>query len=154
MRLLETVDPVSSVRLAWTLSPESVASRYESGAPSLVSRLKAVRKAAERGWRIGLCLDPILMVHHREETYGEFMDLLECEIPWKMVEQVELGVFRMSSTHFKRMQKRPGTDLLQYPYEHDKNAVSYNLKERKELLDLVYGKLLKLISEEKIHLWI
>ncbi len=153
-RLLEDRSPVETVRLAWTLSPETVAERYEAGAPSLDARIKALKDAVESGWRVSICLDPVLMVADHARVYREFMSRLETELPWDRVEQVELGVFRMSTSHFKRMQKRPDTDLLHYPFEHAKNVVSYNKEKRKELLGEVYKQLINSISEEKIHLWI
>ncbi|MEX0322273.1 MAG: radical SAM protein [Puniceicoccaceae bacterium] len=153
-RLLAEFPPVDTVRLAWTLSPDPVARQYEEGAPSLDARIKALKHAADKGWRISICLDPVLMVPGHHRVYSEFVHKLERELPWPQVEQVELGVFRMSSTHFKRMQKRPGTDLLHYPFEHANNAVSYKLEERKELVSEVFVQLQNSISEEKIHLWI
>ena len=152
-RLLDAVPPARSIRLAWTLSPDPVAKRYESGAPALAHRLKAIRKAADAGWRISLCLDPVLKLPDSASVYDAFTRQLGEEIPWEAVERVEVGVFRVGSTFFKRMLKRPDTDLLQYPYEHDRNAVSYNREERQWLVDEVCRPLQNNISNEKIFIW-
>ena len=152
-RFLKEVQPSDSVRLAWTLSPEPVCQQYESGAPGLDARLAALREAADRGWRISLCLDPILKVRDHERVYGGFLDKLLQELPWDSIERVELGVFRVSTSYFKNMLKRPGTDLLHYPYEHANNAVSYNEAEREELVAVCRDRLLSTLSEEKIHIW-
>ena len=152
-RLVDEVSPTKSIRLAWTLSPDPVAKRYESGAPSLAQRLKAIRKAAAAGWRISLCLDPVLKLPDSASVYGAFTRQLATEIPWSAIERVEVGVFRVGSTFFKRMLKRPDTDLLQYPYEHDRNAVSYHQEERQWLVDEVCRPLQNNISKEKIFIW-
>jgi spore photoproduct lyase len=152
-RFLRDTPPTPSARLAWTLSPDEVAQRYETGAPSLKVRLKSLREAAELGWRIALCIDPILKLPDGDRLYRDFITLLEKEVPWSSVERVELGVFRVSSAYFKRMLDRPGTDLLQYPYEHANKTVSYNKKEREQLVDTVKTALLPIISKKKIFIW-
>lgn len=150
---LRSVEPTPAARLAWTLSPDSIARRYESGAPSLKMRLKAMNEAAACGWRMTLCIDPILNLPGAGEIYRQFVEQLAAEAPWPAVERVELGVFRVSSAYFKRMLSRPGTDLLHYPYEHASKVVSYNKKEREDLVDAVQSGLLATISKEKIFIW-
>ena len=152
-RFLGMTPPTSSARLAWTLSPAEVARRYETGEPPLEKRLRAIQTAADKGWRISLCVDPILQIPDGGRIYGNFIDELAQSLPWGAVERVELGVFRMSSAYFKRMLDRPGTDLLHYPYEHGNKVVSYNKKEREQLVDTVRAGLLPLISKEKIFIW-
>ncbi|NDV62190.1 DNA photolyase [Puniceicoccales bacterium CK1056] len=146
-------EPSRSVRMAWTLSPDFVCRQYESGAPGLDARLEALNQAVERGWRISLCLDPILKVKNADRVYREFMDRLSGSLPWEAVERVELGVFRVSTSYFKHMLKRPDTDLLHYPYEHANNAVSYNEAEKDALVELCRGGLMNILSEDKIHIW-
>ena len=153
LRFLETVEPTDALRIAWTLSPETVAQRYETGAPPLEKRLAALQEAAQKGWRISLCLDPVLKVADWRTVYGEFLDRLGSGIPWAAVDRVEVGVFRMSPAYFRKMQKRPGTDLLHYPYEHANNAVSYNKEERESLTGMVASRLRKHISHNKILIW-
>jgi len=152
-RFFEEMEPTSTARFAWTLSPEAISKRYESGAPGLSQRLRAINSAAKAGWRISICVDPILQLPGSDELYKEFVELLSNELPWENIERVELGVFRVGSTFFKRMLKRQDTDLLQYPYEHDKNAVSYKREERERLVEGVLQPLLKNISKEKIFVW-
>jgi spore photoproduct lyase len=153
VRFLKEVPPTRSVRIAWTLSPEPVANRYETGAPALEARLNALRQAAEAGWRISLCIDPVLRLPGWRATYGEFIDSLEHNLPWTAIERIEVGVFRVGSGFFKRMQRRPDTDLLHYPYEHAIKMVSYNEEEREELVGFVYSRLLKMISKDSISIW-
>lgn len=152
-RFFQEHTPSDSMRMAWTLSPESICRQYEAGAPGLEARIAAVREAASRGWRIALCLDPILKVRDGDRIYGEFLGRLWDSLPWEAVERVELGVFRVSTSYFKHMLKRPGTDLLHYPYEHANNAVSYNKAERDALVGFCHDRLIKILSKEKIHIW-
>lgn len=153
MRFLRETVPHGGVRLAWTLSPEPVARRYESGAPSLERRIAAMRAAAGAGWRLHLCLDPLLRLPGWEYMYEAFMDRLRSALPWNAIERVEIGVFRVSPDHFRRMRNRPGTDLLHYPYEHATTAVSYREEERHEMMEFVRKRLPESLSQQHILLW-
>jgi len=141
------------MRMAWTLSPASVCERYESGAPPLSARLEALATAVEAGWRVSLCLDPVLKVPDWERIYGGFLDELAAAVPWSAVERVEVGVFRVGVQAFRRMRKRPDTDLLHYPFEHANNAVSYKGAVRAEMMDLLRTRLARSISPTDIYLW-
>jgi spore photoproduct lyase len=152
-RLLGEVPPDPCMRIAWTLSPERVAQRYESGAPALGQRLAGMRRAAEKGWRLTLSVDPILRVPGWREVYTHFASQLREAVPWEAVDRVELGVFRVGTQHFKRMRKRPGTDLLHYPYEHASNTVSLNEEVREEMVGLLHNHLTETISPNIIHIW-
>lgn len=153
-RFFREVNPTRQVRFAWTLSPEEICHRYESGAPPLHRRLAALRAALEQGWRVEVCIDPVLRVPDWRAVYTRFAEILAAELPWSGIERLEIGVFRISSTYFKRMQQRPGTDLLHYPYEHANNAVSYQKEEREELTEFVRSLLAPMISQEQVFIWI
>lgn len=152
-RFLEKTAPSEAVRLSWTLSPEEIHARYETGTPSLERRLEALNTAVLAGWRVSLCVDPILRIPGWRDIYRSFAAQLLRKVPWTAVERLELGVFRISPAYFKRMRRRPDTDLLHYPYEHANNAVSYNKDERQDLVCFLHEQLSKTLSEDKVYLW-
>jgi spore photoproduct lyase len=152
-RFIEETLPCDSVRLAWTLSPEEIHNRYETGTPSLSRRLEALNAAVRAGWRVSVCVDPILQIGGWREIYRSFATRLRESVPWEAVERLELGVFRVSPAYFKRMRRRPGTDLLHYPYEHANNAVSYNKDERSCLVNFLRDELAETLSEDQIYIW-
>ena len=152
-RFFREVEVSPQMRIAWTLSPAEVCDRYESGAPPLTARLEALAEAVRAGWRISLCLDPVLKVPDWEKVYAEFADELAESVPWAAVERVEVGVFRVGVQAFRRMQKRPDTDLLHYPFEHANKAVSYKEEVRAEMMDSLRTRLARSISPTKIYLW-
>lgn len=152
-RFLEETAPCGAVRLSWTLSPEEICKRYETGTPPLDKRLEALRLAVAKGWPVSVCIDPVLQIPGWQEIYHTFAAHLRKTVPWTAVQRLEIGVFRVSPAYFKRMQRRPDTDLLHYPYEHANNAVSYNGKERLELVNLLHSQLAETLPEDKIYLW-
>jgi spore photoproduct lyase len=152
-RFLRQVEPAAQVRLSWTLSPDAVCRRYETGAPGLKARLDAIQLAMERGWRVSLSLDPILQITDAEEIYAEFIDQLGDSLSLEQIEWIEVGVFRVSPQHFKRMRRRPQTDLLHYPFEHGSTSVSYSVPEREERVRGVVQRLTQIFSKDKIFIW-
>jgi spore photoproduct lyase len=152
-RFLEETAPCDAVRLAWTLSPEEIHSRYEPGTPPPARRLEALNAAVRAGWRVSVCVDPMLRVPGWQDIYRSFAARLRESVPWTAVERLELGVFRVSPAYFKRMRRRPDTDLLHYPYEHANNAVSYNKDERSCLVNFLRAELAETLSEDKVYLW-
>ena len=152
-RFFKEREPADALRFAWTLSPDPVCRRYETGAPGLEARLAALNAAVREGWRVAVCVDPILRLPGWEGVYADFHATLRRELPWEAVERVELGVFRVSPGYFRRMRKRPDTDLLHYPYEHANNAVSYKAAERRQLVEFLKVRLAETLSEDKIHIW-
>ena len=54
-------NPSEQVLLAWTLSPESVSETYEWDAPPLDRRIKAVKQAIEKGWKVDVTVGTFRM---------------------------------------------------------------------------------------------
>lgn len=153
LRFLREVPAADTVRLSWTLSPQPICERYESGAPGLEARLNAICAAVDAGWRVSLSLDPIIKIPDGETVYAEFVEQLSKRLPLERIEWVEVGVFRVSPQHFKRMRRRPQTDLLHYPFEHANTSVSYSEPEREELIRGVVRGLKNYFSENKLFIW-
>ena len=154
VRFIEEVEPCDAVRLAWTLSPEDIQKRYESGTPALEKRISALKKAVLSGWKVRICIDPVLRVPGWEDIYREFGEHLKEALPWEFIDRLEIGVFRVTPGYFKKMKKRPGTDLLHYPYEHANNAVSYKESEKEALVATIQAALSGILSENQIYTWI
>jgi spore photoproduct lyase len=152
-RFLETVTPSTSMRLAWTLSPEPICRRYEEGTPPLKRRIAALNLAIEKGWRVQVCFDPLLRVPEWKDVYHHFFKDLQDSLDWKKIERVEVGVFRVATATFQQMRNRPATDLLHYPFEHGRQAVSYKEMEREELGQWAVHHLRDYLSDDKIHIW-
>jgi spore photoproduct lyase len=54
--------PVDNVVLSWTLSPAEYIVQYERNAPGLTARLFTINEAVKKGWKVRLCIDPVLLV--------------------------------------------------------------------------------------------
>jgi len=143
-RCLDEMDPVERVVLSWSLSPPALAKRYEHGAPTLARRLSSINQAIAGGWRVRLCLDPVLPTEDPVATYGRAIEQIAREIDLAKVVDVSVGPFRMGKTHFRRIKKlRPDSALF-----HRNGG-----EDLEQITDYVASKLAKYLPKEKVIRW-
>ena len=151
IRALENISPPSNVILAWTLSPDDIAKRFEHKTPSLQARLKAVAQAQTLNWRVRLCFDPILRVKEWQKHYQELVETTFGAIEPQAITDVSLGVFRINSGYLRTMQEqRPDSKLVTYPYHIERGSASYTDTEREEMIAHVSEHTLRFIPKEKL----
>lgn len=125
-RAISNQNPIDNFILAWTLSPAFVARKYEQKTPGPELRLRAMKKAIRDGWKVRLCFDPLLYIDDWQYHYRELVDQTFSEIAPEEVEDISIGVFRMSKQYLRRIRKqRQDTDVLLYPYEIEDGVASY-----------------------------
>ncbi len=148
---LSRLAPLSNVILAWTISPDYVIARYEHRTPSLQARLKAIAKAIRAGWRVRLCIDPILRVDSWLSHYRQLITAVFEEISAESLYDVSIGVFRISSGYLRAMQEaNPTSALVHYPYDVRNQSASYTSEQHSEMISSIANELKHHISEEKI----
>ena len=146
--------PTDRVILAWTLSPETVAARYEHGTAPLHRRLEAVRSAIDDGWPVRLCFDPVLAVPSWNSIYGDLVEEVVRQIDPAEVRDVTVGVFRLSKDHFQRMKRqRRDTPLLYGEYVQDETTVTYPAERREDMTAFMRNRLGDHFGEERIFAW-
>lgn len=122
--------------LAWTLSPAAISAKYEARTPSLKARLTAMAAAAEAGWRIRICIDPVLPIPDWRQHYGELIAAIFEKLPAAAIHDVSLGVFRMNADYLGQLRKsRFDSDILFYPYQREGDASTCSPELRREMLD-------------------
>ena len=119
--------PVPNVIVAYTVSPDSAARRFEASAPPTKSRLAAARTLSSNGWRVRLCMEPILAPVVDKADHFALIDQVaelasECRL-----EDVVLGGFRMNKPCFAAIARAEGNSTLFHnPYtQDDGDAVTY-----------------------------
>lgn len=107
-------EPIPNLIIAFSLSPEMIAEKWEWKAPKLKHRLHAIKKLSAMGWRIGFRFDPIIAVQNHIELYKELFNeaAQNCSNP----HSITLGSFRLPRPfvkEFRRMDpKHPLLPLL------------------------------------------
>lgn len=148
------VAPNDRFILAWTLSPDEIASSYEHNAPSTKLRIQSIQKALTLGYPVRLCFDPVLLVKDYRMKYGSLVQTLCDSIDITQVRDVSLGVFRISADYMSAMRKgRPDSSIIQFPYENDHGVFHIPKAKTKELMDYMTELLSTKLPKEKLFIW-
>jgi len=92
IRSLLNIEPQENVVVAYSLSPERIATEVEQGAPPLKKRIEALKRLQEHGWRI--------LADYRT-AIPQVFEALQAE----QIDSVTLGGFRLPKGFYKTMHK-------------------------------------------------
>lgn len=148
------LEPSDNVILAWTLSPQEIAKRYEHGAATPMARLKSAAMAAKNGWNVRLCFDPVLWQKDWRIKYEQLIAETFQTVSPKDVLDCSIGQFRAAKDALKRMRKnRPDSALLHYPYQLQDGVYQYDRARAAELTEQIKQWVEAYLPPEKIFLW-
>jgi len=142
-----------NVILAWTISPTTIAEKYEKGTSAPERRVDNALRAIRDGWKVRLCFDPMILVESYRKIYSEMIEMVFNKISPEKIHDVSVGVFRMNAEYLKRIKKqRNGPDILFYPFETKEGAASYAEGDSREAVEFVRNVLLAHLPKEKIFI--
>lgn len=150
---IKKIQSVDRMILAWTISPDEIATKYEKGASPFKVRVNNIKQAIDLGWKVRLCFDPIIYIKDYKSTYRHMINYLFKSINREKVQDLSIGVFRVSKEYLKIMRKQnPKSTILSYPFEKDDYGMTYPKELKEELLNFVYENSRKYIDKNKIYL--
>jgi spore photoproduct lyase len=148
---LSGLPPASNVILAWTISPDYVITQYEHRTPSLKARLAAITKAHQHGWRVRLCIDPMIRVDSWQTHYRELVRETFLHLSNDAIEDISIGVFRIPSGYLRAMQENnPTSAIVHYPYTVRNKSASYTPEQHQEMTATIAEQLRPHVPQEKI----
>lgn len=149
---LSKLIPPSNVILAWTLSPREIVERFEAKTPGLEARLRAATQAVEAGWRVRLCLDPLLPVGDWRASYQGLLRLLDQAGLWDHLDDASYGTFRMNKDYLRQARKaRPESRLIQGATALDDRGLHIlPHPQLQELMDWIGGELIRRMGSERV----
>jgi len=152
---IKQLPAAKNIVIAFTLSPQEMISRYEHYTPSLKARLATAKEAANRGFSLRLCFDPILDVPNAETLYATLVEEVFSVLTPDEITDISLGVFRLSKDYLKQLKKaKPMCAISHYPYELTDGVCHYRIERCNELLDTVREALHHHdIPDDKIFIW-
>lgn len=100
---LLAVEPLPNVVVAFSFTPEAMAAQHEHRAPAVARRIEAAAKLAQRGWSIGLRLDPLLYRPNFEEDYRQLIQDLLAKIPSSSIHSVSAGPLRFPKAMYQKI---------------------------------------------------
>ncbi|WP_338962061.1 spore photoproduct lyase [Fusobacterium nucleatum] len=145
--------PLYNFIVAFTLSPENLALKNEKYTASFKNRVKAIKELQEKGWKVRICIDPLIYSDNFEKNYSQMIEYLFNEIDKEKVIDVSIGVFRISKEYLKKMRNQnQNSEILYYPFECIDGVYTYSDKTKSYMINFIKEQFLKYIDEKKIYI--
>ena len=145
--------PLDNFIIAFTLSPENIALRNEKYTASFKNRVKAIKELQEKGWKVRICIDPLIYSDNFEKNYSEMIEYLFYEIDKEKVIDISIGVFRISKEYLKKMRNQnQNSEILYYPFECIDGVYTYSDKIKSYMINFIKEQFLKYININKIYM--
>jgi len=120
-RLLK-LDHQGHTILSWSLNPPEIAMLFESNAPGVKNRIRAMQKCAEKGYPVRAVIMPVIPVSGWQDYYSSFIKNLVEGVP---LSRLTMGGICIYKNARKLMAHRLGAE----------NAISINIDRGSGLLD-------------------
>ena len=145
--------PLDNFIIAFTLSPENLALKNEKYTASFKNRVKAIKELQEKGWKVRICIDPLIYSDNFEENYSQMIEYLFNEIDKEKVIDISIGVFRISKEYLKKMRNQnQNSEILYYPFECVDGVYTYSDKTKSYMINFIKEQFLKYININKIYI--
>jgi len=105
---LTKLAPLENFEVAWTMSPPDVADALERGAPSFRRRVRAMKRLALAGHKVGLRFDPVIRVDGWERLYGDMVERISWDVKPASISGVVVGLLRFSPALPECVRRRGG----------------------------------------------
>ncbi len=105
--------PPSNVTVSWTLTPRETWKALEHRTPDPLARLRSARACREKGYPVGIRLDPAVIHPGWEAGYRELIEQIYEHLPPEGIESLVIGGFRYAASVADRIRERfPSNRLL------------------------------------------
>jgi spore photoproduct lyase len=150
-QVLQKMNPLSNAVVAFSFTPEEISQQIEHGVPPVSSRIRAMSKLAEQGWKLGLRIDPLIECHNFELRYSKLFQSIFETLDEKSIHSVSLGAFRMPQRFFKKIEKHyPEEPLLAGNFQSKRGNIGYQEEVEENLKGTCLQSLLNWIDPAKI----
>ena len=107
----------------------------------------------EKGWKVRICIDPLIYSNNFEKNYSQMIEYLFNEIDKEKVIDVSIGVFRISKEYLKKMRNQnQNSEILYYPFECVDGVYTYSDKIKSYMINFIKEQFLKYININKIYI--
>lgn len=149
-------EPCANMIFAWSVAPELRIAAYEKRTAPLAERLRAAKYAMDRGFRVRLCLDPVIDEGgDPAAAYAPLSAAIRDAGLSGGLDSVSLGAFRIPADFLKIMRRNaPCSPLSWDAYEIENGTASYAPERLREMNRALVGLLAEAgIAENKIFGW-
>ena len=150
-RIFEKLEPISNCVIAYSLMPEELAVKLDKKAPSVSSRISAMKKLSAMGWKIGLRFDPLIYSNNWKIKYQSLFKEIYSEIKEESIHSVSLGPLRFPKTYFNKIfSYHRQEEVFSRLDINGGNLVSYDKDLESEMNTFCKNELLKYCNENKV----
>lgn len=113
--------PTDNLEIAFSLSPRTIAEKYELWTANLDDKLEAINKLLEKWFRVGLRFLPLLPVENFEQIYNEFLDEVIKKIDTDRIASICIAPLIFNEWDYKTIQKKSDFEFLESLEQNEHN---------------------------------
>ncbi len=143
--------PIPNCVVAFSFTPEDISREVEHKVPEVAKRISAMQTLAQKGWQVGLRLDPLIYKKDFEAQYEQLIEAVFADLPKASLHSVSVGPMRFPVKMYQKVVKLyPESQLLSQPMEKRDNTMSYDAQLEHNMKAFVLKKLAKHMDEALI----
>tara|TARA_Y100001960_G_C14767569_1_gene877894 strand:+ start:1842 stop:2840 length:999 start_codon:yes stop_codon:yes gene_type:complete len=137
--------------VAFSLMPEFLAKKLDKKAPSIRSRIHAIKLLAKKGWPIGLRFDPLIYCENWKQLYRDLISQIMDGLITDKIHSVSHGPLRFPKKMYQNIVKlHPKETLFASPMTENLPVVAYSEDIESEMSKYISTLLAKRISADRI----
>ncbi len=145
-------EPIKNCVIAFSFTPDKIATALEHKAPPVEKRLQAIIDLQNAGWTIGLRFDPLIYTRDYIEEYSTLFNTLFSKLNPDLVHSVSLGGFRLPKDYYRKLEKLyPDEKLFSSPLIEENNSIGYPADIRNDMLTFCKNIILQHVPLEKFY---
>ncbi len=132
-------EPIDNCIIAFSFTPENISNLIENKVPSVKKRINAMKKLADKGWKIGLRFDPIIPACDFTIIYEKLIKEISLVIPKENIHSITFGMMRFPIKMFKKIKKESINNRIKtIPMENKNGIYSYPQNLEKKLSKFLF----------------
>lgn len=129
-----------NILFTWSLNARTIIEKEEHFTAKLEERIKAAKKVAEHGYKVGFHIHPIVHFEGWEKEYKEVVDLITSNIRPKDICTISMGTLTFTKANLQRLREEgKPTKVLQLPLTLTAGKYSYPLSVKQEFFSTIYN---------------
>jgi len=142
---------VQNCIIAFSLMPEVLANKLDRKAPSIRSRIDAIKNLARKGWSVGLRFDPLIYCENWKQLYKDLISEIMDGLITDKIHSVSHGPLRFPKTMYQNIIKLyPDETLLASPMAENQGVVAYDKEIETQMSKYISTELAKRITTDRI----
>lgn len=127
----------------FSIASETAVKNYDLRTPPLQARLKAIGKLADKGYNIGIHMDPIVFREDFKQEYQTLCESLFAVLPNERLKYLSIGVVRFTKDVYRQVELNyPRSDIVSEEYVRSFDGkVRYSRPLRNKILQTVESQL-------------